>query len=56
MNSIFYIDFIQKNSFNIIDKISLIVQTTFSIGMLGVVSAHELTHGKKNKFDMFIGN
>jgi len=57
INSIFNIDFIQiRNSFNIFDKISLIAQTALSIGMLGVVPAHELTHRKKNKFDMFIGN
>jgi len=57
MNSIFNVNFIQiKNSFNTIDKISLIVQTTLSIGMLGIVPAHELTHRKKNTFDMFIGN
>jgi len=56
-NSYIYIDFIQiKNSFNIIDKISMIVQTTLSIGMLGIVAGHELTHRKNNKFDMFVGN
>ena len=56
-NSYIYIDFIQiKNSFNIIDKISLIVQTTLSIGTLGIVTGHELTHRKNNKFDMFVGN
>jgi alkane 1-monooxygenase len=55
--SYFHIDFIQiQNSFNIFDKISLIVQTSLSIGMLGIVPGHELTHRKKNKFDMFIGN
>ena len=56
-NSYIYIDFIQiKNSFNIIDKISIIVQTTLSIGMLGIVTGHELTHRKNNEFDMFVGN
>ena len=56
-NSLVYIDFIQiKNSFNIIDKISIIVQTTLSIGMLGIVTGHELTHRKNNEFDMFVGN
>jgi len=56
-NSYIFIDFIQiKNSFNIIDKVSLIVQTTLSIGMLGIVPGHELTHRKNNKFDMFVGN
>jgi len=56
-NSYIYIDLIQiKNSFNIIDKISIIVQTTLSIGMLGIVAGHELTHRKNNEVDMFIGN
>ena len=39
-----------------IDKFALIFQTTLSIGILGTVPGHELTHRKKNKFDMFIGN
>ena len=57
LDSYFYIDFMQiKNSFNIIDKISLIIQTALSIGILGTVPGHELTHRKKNKFDMFVGN
>ena len=57
INSFFHIDFIQiKNSFNIFDKISIIIQTGLSLGMLGTVPAHELTHRKKNKFDMFVGN
>ena len=51
------IDFIKlKKSFNLIDKISIIIGTALSIGSLGTVSAHELTHRKKNKFDMFVGN
>jgi len=50
-------DFIQtKNSFNIIDKFSLVIQTCLLIGALGTVPGHELTHRIKNKFDMFIGN
>ena len=50
-------DFISlKNSFNLIDKIALIIQTTLFIGILGIVPGHELTHRTKNKFDMFIGN
>ena len=57
LDSYFYIDFMQiKNSFNRIDKISLIIQTTLSIGILGTVPGHELIHRKKNKFDMFVGN
>ena len=52
-----YIDILQiKDSFNVIDKISMIIQTGLSLGMLGIVPGHELTHRKKNKFDMFIGN
>ena len=51
------IDFIQlKESFNFIDKLSIIIGTALSIGSLGTVAAHELTHRKKNKFDMFVGN
>jgi len=51
------VDIIQiKNSFNLIDKISLIIQTALLIGIIGTVPGHELTHRKKNKFDMFIGN
>ena len=57
LNSYFHIDLVEiKSSFNWLDKISLIIQSTLSIGMLGTVPGHELTHRKKNKFDMFIGN
>jgi len=57
LDSYYSIDFISlKNSFNIIDKIALIIQTTLIIGVLGIVPGHELTHRIKNKFDMFIGN
>ena len=45
-----------KESFNIIDKISIIAQTGLSIGMYGTIPGHELTHRKKNKLDMFFGN
>ena len=56
-NSLVYIDFIQiKNSFHLLDKISIIIQTVLFIGMLGTVPGHELTHRKKSKFDMFVGN
>tara|TARA_Y100001934_G_C12252311_1_gene725720 strand:- start:517 stop:1287 length:771 start_codon:yes stop_codon:yes gene_type:complete len=34
----------------------LLIQTGLFIGMLGTIPGHELTHRKKNKFDMFIGN
>ena len=57
MESSLNIDFIQtKNSYAIIDKISLIIQTALFIGMLGTVPGHELTHRVNNKFDMFVGN
>ena len=57
LDSYFYIDFMQiKNSFNRVDIISLIIQTALFIGIIGTVPAHELTHRKKNKIDMFIGN
>ena len=55
--TILNIDFIQlKESFILIDKISIIIQIGLQIGSLGIVAAHELTHRKKDKFDMFIGN
>jgi len=43
-------------SFSLLDKFSIIFSTSLFIGSLGIVTAHELTHRKKNKFDMFIGN
>ena len=45
-----------KESFSIIDKISMMINIPILIGSLGTVPAHELTHRKKNKFDMFMGN
>ncbi len=55
--AILNIDFIQlKKSFNLIDKISIIINTSFLVGSLGIVAGHELTHRKKDKFDMFVGN
>ena len=57
LNTFIYVDFIQtKNSFSIIDKFSLIIQTCLMIGVIGTVPGHELTHRIKSKFDMFIGN
>jgi len=51
------VDFLQlKQSFNLIDKVSIIINTSLFIGSLGIVPAHELTHRKKDKFDMFVGN
>ncbi|MEE2758937.1 MAG: alkane 1-monooxygenase [Candidatus Thermoplasmatota archaeon] len=55
--SLFNVDFPQiVNSFTLLDKISIVFQTTLLIGILGTVPGHELTHRKHNKFDMFIGN
>ena len=52
-----FIDIVNmKNSINLVDKISLMIITTLFVGILGTVPGHELTHRKKNKFDMFIGN
>ena len=57
LNTFMYTDFIQtKNSFTLIDKFSLVLQTCLMIGTLGTVPGHELTHRIKNKFDMFLGN
>jgi len=51
------IDFVQiVDSFTTFDKVSIILQSTLLIGILGTVPGHELTHRKQNKFDMFIGN
>ena len=55
--SMFNVDFSQiVASFTLLDKVSIIFQTTLLIGILGTVPGHELTHRKQNKFDMFIGN
>ena len=57
INLFLNINFIEiKNSFHLIDKASLIIQTCLLMGTMGVVPGHELTHRVKNKFDMFIGN
>tara|TARA_Y100001970_G_C14232787_1_gene859738 strand:+ start:2191 stop:3357 length:1167 start_codon:yes stop_codon:yes gene_type:complete len=45
-----------KNSVTLIDKISLIGITSLFIGIMGTVPGHELTHRKRDKFDMFFGN
>ena len=55
--SMFNVNFIQiVDSFTLVDKISIIFQTTLLIGILGTVPGHELTHRKQNKIDMLIGN
>ncbi|MAQ32371.1 MAG: hypothetical protein CMD26_06575 [Flavobacteriales bacterium] len=57
INLLLNINFIEiKNSFHLIDKVSLIIQTCLLMGTMGVVPGHELTHRVKHKFDMFIGN
>ena len=53
----FNINFFElRESFNLIDKISIMIHAGLFIGALGTVPAHELTHRKKDKFDMFVGN
>ena len=55
--TIFNVDFLQlKNSFNLIDKVSIIIQTFLIGGAMSIAGGHELAHRKKNKFDMFVGN
>ena len=57
INTYIYNDFLEiKNSFTLIDKFALIIQSSLLMGTLGVVAGHELTHRIKSKFDMFIGN
>ena len=65
-NPIFAIDFLKnylyvdlisiKESITLVDKISLIAITSLYIGVMGTVPGHELTHRKRNRFDMFFGN
>tara|TARA_B100000945_G_C20296634_1_gene555975 strand:- start:199 stop:1005 length:807 start_codon:yes stop_codon:yes gene_type:complete len=45
-----------KNNVSIVDKVSLIIVGVLYIGMIGTVPGHELTHRKKDRFDMFFGN
>jgi len=55
--TIFNVDFLQlKNSFNLIDKVSIIIQTFLIGGAMSIAGGHELAHRKNNKFDMFVGN
>lgn len=56
-NNYLFINLLQfKSSITLIDKISLIVLTGFFIAIMAIGPGHELTHNKKNKFDMLIGN
>lgn len=56
-NSYFHIDLLQiKNSATLLDQFSFLAMTSLFIGTMGTVPGHELTHRKKNTFDMFIGN
>ncbi len=55
--ALFNVDFLAVvNSFTLADKFSILFQTTLLVGILGTVPGHELTHRKKKKFDMFVGN
>ena len=45
-----------STSMSFIDKMAFVFLISLFIGMMGTVPGHELTHRKKNKFDMFIGN
>ena len=56
-NSYLHIDLLQiKNSATLLDQFSFLAMTSLFIGTMGTVPGHELTHRKKNTFDMFIGN
>ena len=56
-NTYLYIDLVNiRESATFLDKISFIAITSLFVGTMGTVAGHELTHRKKNKFDMFIGN
>ena len=55
--NIFNVDFMQlKQSFNIVDKISIIYMAFVGGGAMGITGGHEMAHRKKNKFDLFVGN
>ncbi len=45
-----------RENVSILGKVSLVILSSLFIGIMGTVPAHELTHRKHNKFDMFIGN
>tara|TARA_Y100000389_G_scaffold138087_1_gene135767 strand:+ start:4610 stop:5419 length:810 start_codon:yes stop_codon:yes gene_type:complete len=45
-----------QQSFNIFDKISIIMTVFLISGPMGITGGHELVHRKKNKFDLFVGN
>ena len=56
-NSYLFIDLTYiKQNFTLLDKISFISLTSLFIGIIGTVPGHELTHRKRKKWDMFIGN
>ena len=56
-NSYLFIDLIHiNNSITLLDKISFIFQTSLLIGIIGTTPGHELTHRKREKLDMFVGN
>ena len=45
-----------RASVSIFGKVSFVILSSLFIGIMGTVPAHELTHRKHNRFDMFIGN
>ena len=47
--------YLQQN-FTLLDKLAMMANVSLFIGIIGTVPGHELTHRKKNKFDMFFGN
>ena len=56
-NSYLFIDLVHaKHSITLLDKISFISLTSLFIGITGTVPGHELTHRKRAKLDMFLGN
>jgi len=56
-NNYLYVDILSiKESITLLDKISLVAITSLYIGVMGTVPGHELTHRKRNKFDMSMGN
>ncbi len=56
-NSYLFIDLVHiKDSITLLDKISFISLTSLLIGIIGTTPGHELTHRKREKLDMFVGN
>jgi len=54
---LFNIDLISmKQGVTVLDQVALIGVGSLYLGMIGTVPGHELTHRKKDRFDMFFGN